>query len=263
MAQRSAQVKIRGPACPSLGLARRRRAPRSRSLGLTRRRRAPRSRGTPRSRRDQPGGGVGLQRQPSVRPLSRALPQGAPIRPVRQPERGQADLARLAGEVEGGRERVDAGAGEGQHRAVVGREHPRRHGARKLGRRRPPREDPAHALADAQRRPGGLLPAHRGALHPAPVGRPLGVGEERQVVHEPDLVAHVDQRDAPEGGDERVAHEDAADRQVHVAREARLPRDLQPREAREAREGAVGAPVARGLMSYGRTWVMGPDQAAR
>ena len=77
------------------------------------------------------------------------------------------------------------------------------------------------------------LPVHRGPVHPAVVVALVRVLEVRRVVQEPELVAHVDQRQAAVGEGDRVQEQDRAARR---ARRHLVRRALQPRQ-RGARAG--------------------------
>ncbi len=126
-------------------------------------------------------------------------------------------------------------------------DHFRRDVGGELGRRLPHPEKVARAAEDpagGRFRPRGGpgdLPVHVRAVRPARVVRDLGVVQEIGVVGEPDLVAHVEERDAAEAGYEGMAEEDPVHRPVDRRRVAVEQRLLEPGEAREAAAGALVA----------------------
>ena len=108
-------------------------------------------------------------------------------------------------------------------------------------------EDAAQAGVDAVLDAAGLAaargagPIHHGPVHPASVVGEVRIGLVAVIVGEADLVAHVDERNAAEAGDQRVTHEDAVDggvdRRGIAGGDGRF-------ESAERGAAAIAAPVA-------------------
>ena len=91
----------------------------------------------------------------------------------------------------------------------------------------------------------GRLPVHRRPVHPAVVVAVGGVGLPLVVVAQPELVAHVDQRQAAVGERDRVEQQHAADGELLRELVAALERRLEPGQRRRgpARARVAGARV--------------------
>ena len=103
----------------------------------------------------------------------------------------------------------------------------------------------------------GLSPIHAGTMHPAAIMFQVFVLLIGMIVQQPDLVSHVEERNAAEAGDQRVSHENAmdgiVDRRGIVVFKCRF-------ETAERGAGAVGSLVAGAGV---RLEVAAPGEATR